>query len=623
MAAPAVGAALKKVATYILTDKKALKVVGMIIGIVIVIIIMPIIAILSLFNGTIDIDTDRLHQMIQENQSGMAENWTEVETAMTNAGYDTTRIQEAQTLYVFALYDYADESGFATKLVGCFAVEQTDAELIANVNSAFGTNIVVEDFTNAMASTRNAYINTSNYTNYAQSLIDEFSDPDKMPQIVVSVDMMDTGIDVPEVVNLVFFKKVLSKSKFWQMIGRGTRLCPTLIDGQDKSIFYIFDFCGNFDFFRINCKGKEGFATQSVQERIFNLKAELVFRLQGIEYQTDDLIAFRLSLIDDLVAKIGELNRDNFAVRQHLRYIDQFSKREGYEALTYENTLQLAEEIAPLILPYEDDSSAVRFDALMYGLELAYTLGKTYSKARNDLAKKVYAVSRVATIPAVSAKSDLISKILNTDYVENAGINEFEHIRIELRDIMKYIPRGERPIYQTDFTDDVLSVERHESELDSDELQNYRNKVNFYIRQHMDNEVIAKLHTNKPLTSADIKALEGILWSELGTKEEYEKEYQDKPLGVLVREIVGLDMNSAKEAFAKYLNEVNLDDRQIYFVNQIINYIVKNGMLADFKVLQEAPFTDRGEVSDVFEDAVIWLDIMKIIKSINANAYAA
>lgn len=134
---------------------------------------------------------------------------------------------------------------------------------------------------------------------------------------------------------------------------------------------------------------------------------------------------------------------------------------------------------------------------------------------------------------------------------------------------------------------------------------------------------VAKLHTNKPLTSDDIKALEGILWSELGTKEEYEKEYQDKPLGVLVREIVGLDMNSAKEAFAKYLNEVNLDDRQIYFVNQIINYIVKNGMLADFKVLQETPFTDQGEVSDVFEDAVMWLDIMKIIKSINANAYAA
>lgn len=163
MAAPAVGAALKKVATYILTDKKALKVVGMIIGIVIVIIIMPIIALIGLFSGTVDIDTDRLHQMIQENQSQMAENWTAVETAMTNAGYDSMRIQEAQTLYVFALYDFADESGFTTKFVDCFETEQTDAELIENVNSAFGTNIVVQDFTNAMASTRNAYINTSHY----------------------------------------------------------------------------------------------------------------------------------------------------------------------------------------------------------------------------------------------------------------------------------------------------------------------------------------------------------------------------------------------------------------------------------------------------------------------------
>ena len=167
MAAPAVGAALKKIATYILTDKKALKVVGMIIGIVIVIIIMPIIALLGLFNGTIDIDTERLHQMIQENQSTMVENWSEVETAMTNAGYDITRIQEAQTLYVFALYDYADESDFASKFVGCFATDQSDADLVSNVNSTFGTNIVVEDFTNAMASTRNAYINTSNYVDQA------------------------------------------------------------------------------------------------------------------------------------------------------------------------------------------------------------------------------------------------------------------------------------------------------------------------------------------------------------------------------------------------------------------------------------------------------------------------
>ena len=125
------------------------------------------------------------------------------------------------------------------------------------------------------------------------------------------------------------------------------------------------------------------------------------------------------------------------------------------------------------------------------------------------------------------------------------------------------------------------------------------------------------------MTTEDIQSLEEILWSELGTKEDYQAEYQDKPLGELVREIVGLDMNSAKQAFSKYLNDVNLDDRQIYFVNQIINYIVQNGMMKNFAVMQESPFTDKGDVGDIFTDTVIWFDIMKIIKSINANALAA
>ena len=131
-----------------------------------------------------------------------------------------------------------------------------------------------------------------NYTNYAQSAIDEFSDSQKLPQIAISVDMLDTGIDVPEVLNLVFFKKVLSKAKFWQMIGRGTRLCPGLIDSADKDKFYIFDFCGNFEFFRMN-KGKTTSSQLAVQSAIFRLKSEIVFKLQDLAYQTEDLIAFR------------------------------------------------------------------------------------------------------------------------------------------------------------------------------------------------------------------------------------------------------------------------------------------------------------------------------------------
>ena len=163
MAAPAVAAVAKKVIAYVVTDKKAMKVVGGIVLGVIVIICMPIAALLGIFSGGIEIDTNRLQEMLQENQTVLMEGWTDVETGMTNAGYDTTRIQEAQLLYVFSLYEHAEEDDFADKFVGCFASEQTDAELIANVNSAFGTNISVEDFTKAMSATRNAYINTANY----------------------------------------------------------------------------------------------------------------------------------------------------------------------------------------------------------------------------------------------------------------------------------------------------------------------------------------------------------------------------------------------------------------------------------------------------------------------------
>ena len=275
-----------------------------------------------------------------------------------------------------------------------------------------------------------------NYINYAQSAIDEFSEPNKLPQIAISVDMLDTGIDVPEVLNLVFFKKVMSKAKLWQMIGRGTRLCPGLLDGADKKQFYIFDFCNNFEFFRMN-QGKPVPNTISLSGAIFALKSEIAFKLQDLEYQTPDLIAFRKTLVDDMVAKVRELNKENFAVRQHLKYVELYANADNYQALTYEDTLMIKQELAPLIVPDDDDAKALRFDALMYGIELAYLVGKKYGKARSDLMKKVAAVAKVANIPEIEQQAELIDRILHTDYVDNADINEFEHIREKLRDLIK------------------------------------------------------------------------------------------------------------------------------------------------------------------------------------------
>lgn len=463
-----------------------------------------------------------------------------------------------------------------------------------------------------------------NKINYAQSAIDEFSDPKKLPQIAISVDMLDTGIDVPEILNLVFFKKVMSKAKFWQMIGRGTRLCPGLLDGEDKKKFYIFDFCGNFEFFRMN-PGKESEIVTSLQGKIFQLEFEIAYKLQDLEYQTECLIEFRKFLVEHMVTKVRELNRDSFTVRQHLKEVEKYSNEESYQTISYGDPEEIKNEIVPLVIPDDYDALAIRFDALMYGIELAYLMGKKYNKARAELVKKAIALSGIANIPAVNEQSELISSIIHSDYLDRAGVNEFENIRNKLRDLIKYIPKGNTAIYYPDLKDEMSEFELHESYLENTYLERYREKAEFYVRHHQDNEVIQKLRTNMPLNSFDIKELEKILWSEVGTKEEYNEEFGEKPLGEFVREIVGLDMNAAKAAFSEYLdsNSNKLDSRQIYFVNQIVEYIVQNGMMKDLSVLQDTPFTDQGSIIDIFTDINVWNGIRSIIQKINENAVAA
>ena len=305
-----------------------------------------------------------------------------------------------------------------------------------------------------------------------------------------------------------------------------------------------------------------------------------------------------------------------------MKYVELYSDEENYKALTYENTLIMGEELAPLLMPEEDEAKAVRFDALLYGIELAFLAGKRYARARRDLENKVIAVSKVANIPEIMAQSELIDKILHTDYLDTADVDTFENIRKSMRNLMKYI-HADKAIYDTNFDDEILSSEWKDSELENDDLKNYKAKAEFYVRQHQGDVVIAKLKGNQPLTKEDIALLENALWKEVGTREEYEAEYGKKPLGEFVREIVGLDMNAAKEAFAKYLNDTNLDSRQIYFVNQIVEYIVHNGVMKDLSVLQESPFTDRGSIVEIFTDVTLWQGIRKVIDNINANALAA
>ena len=460
-----------------------------------------------------------------------------------------------------------------------------------------------------------------NFTSHAQDAIDEFSKGDGLPRIAISVDMLDTGIDIPEILNLVFFKKVLSKAKFWQMIGRGTRLCPGLIDGADKTGFRIFDFCGNFEFFRMG-DGQPAAAAIAIQGALFRLKVRMAYELQDLRFQTPELAAFRRSLVDDLLARVRALDRDRFNVRLHLACVEKFSAPAAFAALSYADTLDLAREVAPLVEPLPDDPKALRFDALLHGLELALLLGENDVRAKRDLLKKAAALASDASIPAVAARKDTLDRILHTDWLDRADVAAFERIRTELRDLIKYVP-ADRAVYETDFADEIVSTERRRPDLGDDSLRSYKEKAEYYVRRHRDDPAIAKLRGNVPLTPADVQSLETILWGELGSRADYEAAYGGQPLGEFVRSVVGLDMAAAKAAFAEFLDGTRLDSRQIYFVNQIIEYIVRNGLMKDLSVLRAPPFTDRGTVSEVFSDQSLWLEIRQTISRINSNALVA
>ena len=457
-------------------------------------------------------------------------------------------------------------------------------------------------------------------TKYADDAIRKFKQPNSSVRIAVSVDMLDTGIDIPDILNLVFFKPVYSKSKFWQMIGRGTRLCPGLIDGKDKDMFYIFDFCSNFEFFRINPKGVAGDEGVSIQGRIFCIKATLAYTLQEFRYQVEPFTSFRSKIVSDLLEKICELNRDNFAVMQHLRAVDRYSKPETFTALSEDDVLEMQSELSSLILPYPDDPEAIRFDVLMLAIEKNLIVDKPRKKPFDEVRRRAEALSKKMTIPDVAMHADTLRLVIRPGYLESLNLEEYERIRVDLRDIMQYIERQFRKPKDSNFIDEILDIKFNESDFDDEDLSGYRERAEYYIRKHSDEEVIRKLKTNEPLTDNDVSSLQEILWSEVGTKEDYEAEFGSQPLGLFVRRITGLDMNAAKKAFSKYLNESNLDGRQIYFVNQIVEYVVQNGVIEDLRVLTESPFTDRGTIPELFQDMAVWSGIRSVIDDINENA---
>lgn len=481
-----------------------------------------------------------------------------------------------------------------------------------------------------------------NYESKAQSLLETFVDPydDHDPQIAVSVDMMDTGVDAPRVVNLVFFKPVRSSSKFWQMIGRGTRLCPDLFaPGADKTHFVIFDYCENFEFFDVNPDGIESKTIKSLTQKIFEAKLEigLLIREQATPAPTADqsddqnkdsaaLRALGEAYLRELQQAVASLNHERFVVKAKLKTVVEFSAATRWQQLSKNDMAEINNNLSGLILPdSDDDEFARRFDVLMLNYQLAL-LTNAYSTDRyiNQINTIASGLLKKQNIPAVATQVPLLSALQTEAFWQAVNVNRLEEVRQALRDLMKYLDKEKQINVETSFADtlDHAQVREHDVIPAYGRLQSYKERVASYVREHKDHLVIQKLKSNKPITATDLQTLEGILFDgeTIGSKQDYMDNYGDKPLGEFIRSIVGLDVTAAQAAFAEFIQTGNLRADQMTFINSIITFLTKNGTI-DKKMLFEPPFTnvhDQG-LFGVFDDADV-VTVIHLLDRVNGNA---
>lgn len=450
-----------------------------------------------------------------------------------------------------------------------------------------------------------------------EAAIDSFKQANKMPQIVVSVDMLDTGIDVPDILNLVFFKSVKSSSKYWQMIGRGTRLCPNIFGvGEDKESFYIFDYCGNIEFFGDNPQGIEPSATISISQRIFQLKIKLAITLELL-VEDDELNEFRHQLLDGLHTEILKLDRGSFINKPHLREIDTFSDRNYWNNLSEDKFRLLDKHILALIVNSDTDFDARKFDMLVYKLMDSYL---STDKSITNLVSAVKTTAREllkqTTIPHVAVKKELLKQILNDTFWQNIDLKAMENVRLEIRALMKFLEKDKQPQIYTNFTDELTGdITIHNILSVVNEPNDYQKRVETFIKRHKNFLVISKIKNNEPITKDELELIKKLLFDEEPeTASHLEEALDGKSFILFIRSIVGLDIKAAKEIFAEFINRPDISAEQMNFMDTLINYLMQNGTIDKVKLF-DRPFTDINQngVLGVFEEK----DAVKIINIID------
>jgi type I restriction enzyme R subunit len=478
-------------------------------------------------------------------------------------------------------------------------------------------------------------------TEYAQSLIDEFSIKESMPHIAISVDMLDTGIDVPEVVNLVFFKAIRSKTKFWQMIGRGTRLCPDLYGpGENKQFFNVFDYCQNLEYFNQELPPDDVKAPVPLSTRLFRARLAMVATLDQHAATTAVLGETRVKLgdpLDDaqlreelagfLHQQVAAMNLDNFVVRPKRKSVERFSKLESWHKLDADAHTELSQQVAGLPTALLDnDEDAKRFDLLVLRTQLSILQASAdFASLRERIQNIASALEEQEAIPAIQAQMVLIQAIAGDEWWQDVTVVMLEVVRKKLRALVKLIEKGKKNVVYTDFEDELgdgttivlpgISVGMN--------LAKFKDKARQFLREHESHLSLQRLRRNQPLTATDLQELEKMLVQAGGSTEVIKQAAeQSHGLGIFIRSLVGLDRETATQAFSQFVTDTTATASQIEFVNLIVQYLTENGVMEPAR-LYESPFTDindRGPEA-VFPAARV-TEMVRVLEEIRQRAVA-
>lgn len=428
--------------------------------------------------------------------------------------------------------------------------------------------------------------------NYSQDLIDKFSLRDNMSQIAVSVDMLDTGIDVPDVLNLVFFKRVRSRIKFMQMIGRGTRLSENIFgEGKDKERFFIFDWGGNFKYFEENPKEARSIKSVSLTERLYGVRSDIACALQAPQYQADEFAkGFHDELKTILQTEAGKLNDAHISVRDHWPAVSKYRDPAAWQYISEVDVIDLKNEIAPLLPKTMENELAKKFDLLSLYVQLGM-VDEAFDSSRHEvqITQIADALRKRSTIPDIKAKMMLLNEIMTSAFWSEKTLASIENMRKEIRDLLKYLVGDSGKTFTVNIEDDV--TDGGESGTINTTVS-YREKLLDFLTEQRNHPVLQKIHNLENLSSTDIDELERILWQELGTKEDYERYLRreqmtsDIPVAAFIRKVVGLDRRKAIALFSDFISANSLTAEQEEFINDLINYVCQNGDM-EKKVFRE------------------------------------